>query len=160
MLVSYLAVMLPLGVLFVLANITEPSQIAVGLAITLGLAVLYWALGLVEASLAHVVLYLFGARGLAKTFDAYAFPIVVRNGLWWIPLVNLLLGFYGLYLQIKGLAAFHDISTGKAAIAAILAPLLIFVPATVVIAAVIAAFVLDMGEPPTQPAMLALELVV
>lgn len=161
MLVSYFAVMVPLGVLFAVANITNPSEVAIGLGVTLGFGLLFWITGLVEALLAHGLAYLFGARGLSRTLEAYAFPVVVRYCLWWIPLVNLALGLYGLYLQIKGLAAFHDLSTAKAAIVVILASVLYLIPVFVVLAAVIATFVLDLGsEPASQPVALAFELVV
>lgn len=148
MLASFLAVMVPAAVLSFLVNISTPGEAVVGSAIILGLGIVSWIAGLVEALLAHGFAYLFGARGLSKTLEAYAFPTVVRGALWWFPLVNIALGVYGLFLQIKGLSAFHGISTGKAAIAAVLASILYLVPFLVVAAAVIAAFVLDMGQEP------------
>ncbi|MFC4543906.1 YIP1 family protein [Halosolutus amylolyticus] len=157
MLVSFVAVMVPLAVLSAALNVTTPGDAAIGLVAFLALGVVFWVLGLVEALLAHGIVYLFGARGLAKTLEAYAFPTVVRYGLWWIPIVQLV-GLYGFYLQIKGMAEFHGISTGKAAIAGILASILYFLPVIVVLAAVIAAFVLDLGstaEP--APAVLLVE---
>jgi len=160
MLTSYFAVVVPLGLLIAVVNITNPTEIAAAVGITLGFGILFWVTGIVEALVAHGLAYLFGARGLTKTLEAYAFPVVVRYCLWWIPLVNLGLGLYGLYLQIKGLAAFHDLSTGKAATVALLASVLYLLPVFVVLAAVIAAFVLDLGsQPAPQSAMLALEVV-
>ncbi|MDF9745553.1 YIP1 family protein [Natrinema salsiterrestre] len=160
MLISYLAVMLPAAVLTAALNITAPGEAAVGVVIFLAFGIAYWILGLVEAVLAHGVVYLFGARGIAKTFEAYAFPTVVRYGLWWFPLVNIALGFYGLYLQIKGLSTFHDISTGKAVIAAALPVVVFMLPGILVIAAVVATFVLDMGsQTGTQPPMLLFDVV-
>ncbi|WP_226005489.1 YIP1 family protein [Natrinema salinisoli] len=160
MLISYLAVMLPAAVLTAALNITAPGEAAIGVVIFLAFGIAYWILGLVEALLAHGVVYLFGARGIAKTFEAYAFPTVVRYGLWWFPLVNIALGFYGLYLQIKGLSTFHDISTGKAVIAAALPVVVFMLPGILVIAAVVATFVLDMGsQTGTQPAMLLFDVV-
>lgn len=161
MLASYIAVMLPVAALSVVLNITTPGDAAIGVVLFLLLGILAWVLGLVEALLAHLIVYLFGGRGLSKTLEAYAFPTVVRNVLWWLPLINLVLGFYGFYLQIRGLAAFHDISTGKAAVASILAALLYFIPVIVILAAVIAAFVLELGEPSgvQQPAMLLASVV-
>lgn len=157
MLASFVAVVLPLALLSAALNITTPVDAAVGLVAFLALGVVFWIVGLIEALLAHGIAYLFGARGIAKTFEAYAFPTIVRYGLWWIPIVNLV-GLYGFYLQIKGLSAFHDISTGKAAIAGILASVLYLLPVVVVLAAVIAAFVLDLGTAPgPQPAMHLIE---
>ncbi len=158
MLFSYLAVVVPLAVLAVVLNVTDPAGAAVAVLIFLGLGVAFWVMGLVEALLAHGIVYLFGGRGAGKTIEAYAFPTVIRYCLWWFPVVNIAFGLYGLYLQIKGLATFHDISTGKAAVAGILASVLYLLPVIVVFAAVIAAFVLDLGsavEP--QQAMLVLE---
>lgn len=146
MLVSYLAVMVPLGVLFVAFNITAPSEAATGLVAILLFGVAFWILGLVEALLAHLIVYLFGGRGVATTLEAYAFPTVVRYALWWFPLINLVPAIYGLFLQIRAMAEFHGISTGKAAIAAVLAAIFYFVPVIVVLAAVIGAFVLDLGQ--------------
>jgi hypothetical protein len=159
MLISYLAVMLPVAVLSAALNITNPEQAAMGLMIFLALGVMYWILGLVEAFLVHGILYLFGARGITKTLEAYAFPTVIRYGLWWVPVIQLV-GLYGFYLQIKGLAAFHDISTLKAFFAAFVIPLLIVVPVTLVVATVIGAFVLSLGSGAgQQPAMLLFEIV-
>ncbi|WP_265110180.1 YIP1 family protein [Halosolutus halophilus] len=157
MLVSFVAVMVPLAVLSAVLNVTAPGEAAIGLVAFLVLGVVFWILGLIEALLAHAIAYLFGARGVARTLEAYAFPTVVRYGLWWIPLVNFV-GLYGFYLQIKGVAEFHDISTGKAAIAGLFASVLYFLPVIVVLAAVIATFVLDLGEPANPaPAMLLFE---
>ena len=50
------------------------------------------------------------------------------------------------YLQIKALAAFHDLSTGKAANAGVLATVFYFVPVIILLAAVIGVFMLDMGQ--------------
>lgn len=147
MLISYLAVMVPIAALSTLINITTPRQAVLGLVAFAGFGVGFWILGLIEALLAHVIMYLFGARGVAKTLEAYAFPTVVRYGLWWIPPLSLV-WLYGFYLQIKGLATFHDISTGKAAVAAILAAIFYLLPVFLVIAAVIGAFVMDLGSSP------------
>lgn len=148
MLTSCLAIMVPLGLLGVIVNIAAPSEAALWFGIVLVFGILFWITGLVEALLAHGIAYFFGARGVSRTLEAYAFPTVVRYGLWWIPLLNIALNLYGLSLQIRGLAAFHDISTVKAAIAGILATIFYLVPVFVVLAAVIGAFVLDLGNAP------------
>lgn len=148
MLASFLAVMAPFALLSFVLNISTPSDAVLAVAAFFGFGVVAWFATLVEALLAHGIVYLFGARGLSKTLEAYAFPTAVRNALWWFPLVNLALGLYGFYLQVKGLAAFHGISTGKAAVAGILAAIFYLIPVAVVLAAVIGAFVLDMGQEP------------
>lgn len=154
MLVTSMVVLAPLFVPAVAFNATDPVSIGAAALVVGILAVLIWIGSVVEAAIAHGVLYLFGARGLTRTLEAFAYPMIVRNGLWWFPLVNIGVGLYGLYLQIRALAAFHDVSAGKAAVAAVLAAIL-YLPAIVVLAAVLGAFVLGLGgstEPTGAPA--------
>lgn len=149
---TMLVAVLPLFLLGAVFNATQPTQLGAVAAISIGFAAYFWVISIVEALIAHVVLYLFGARGLPDTLEAYAFPAIVRYGLWWIPLVNIVLGFYGLYLQIKGLAAFHDVSAGKAAVAGVVA-LLLYLPVTIAVVAVVGAFLLSLeggGQPGTD----------
>lgn len=156
MLVSFVVVMLPLALLSTAANITAPSEAAIGLAVFLVFGVVFWILGMVEALIAHGIASLFGADEIATTFEAYAFPTIIRYGLWWIPIVNLI-GLYGFYLQIKGIAAFHGISTGKAAIAGVVAAFL-STPTIFVLVTILAAFVFDLGTTTgAQPAMVLFE---
>ncbi|SER74178.1 YIP1 family protein [Natrinema salaciae] len=158
MFLSFLATMVPLAALMVVFNITSPEDAVIGVVVALFFAVVSWVLGVIEALLVHIIASLFGGRGVAVTLEAYAFPTLIRSGLWWLPVIGWIPALYGWYLQIRGLAAFHDISTGKAFVAALF-PLLLYIASIVVLAAVIAAFVLDLGNPPeTQPAMLLLEL--
>lgn len=147
MLLTCMVAMVPLGLLWVGGNLTTPDEALLGAGIAVVLGLMFWIQAVVEALVAHGVLYLFGARGVATTMEAYAFPLVVRFGLWWLPIVNLALGIYGLYLQIKGLSSFHDVSGGKAAVAVILG-LVLYLPTVVILAAVIGTFVLDMGATP------------
>lgn len=157
MLLSFVVVMLPLALLSTVANISTPGEAAIGLAVFLLLGVLFWVLALVEALIAHGIASLLGADGVATTLEAYAFPTIVRYGLWWVPVVNIVLGIYGLYLQIKGIAKFHDISTGRAAVAAVVA-LFLASPSIIVLVAILAAFVLDLGSTAgTQPAIVVVE---
>ncbi|MFC3957077.1 hypothetical protein [Halovivax cerinus] len=148
MLTSLLAVMVPFGVVVTLVNITEPTQVLAGIAVMVFLGVVFWLASVVEVLIAHGILVLFGARGVATSLEAYAFPALIRYGLWWFPLVNLGIACYGLILQGKALSSFHDLSPIKVALAVIVAALLSG-PAFVVVVAVVAAFVLDLGG--TQP---------
>ncbi|QCS43581.1 YIP1 family protein [Natrinema versiforme] len=158
MLLSFLATMLPFAALVMLFNLASPADAAIGIVVALIFGIVAWIFGVIEALVAHVIASLFGGRGASLTLEAYAFPTLIRSGLWWLPVIGWATGFYGWYLQIKGLAAFHDISTGKAVVAAVIAVIL-YIPAVIIIAAVIAAFVLDLGNPPeTQPAMLLLDV--
>lgn len=160
MFLSFLATMSPLAALMVVFNIASPEDAAIGVVIVLLFAVVSWVFGIIEALLVHVAASLFGGRGVAVTLEAYAFPTLIRSCLWWFPVVGWIPGLYGWYLQIRGLAAFHDFSTGKAFVAALF-PLLLYIASIIVLAAVIAAFILDLGNPPeTQPAMLLLEAAV
>ncbi len=144
MLLSFVVVMLPLALLSTIGNITTPGEAAIGLVGFLLLGLVFWVLALVEALIAHGIASLLGADGVATTLEAYAFPTIVRYGLWWVPVVNIALGIYGLYLQVKGIAEFHDISTGRAAVAAVVA-LFVSVPSIIFLVAILAAFVLDLG---------------
>lgn len=146
MLTSFLAVVAPFVVLGIVFNITAPGEALLIVAAFTGLGILFWITGLIEALLAHGIAYLFGARGVSKTLEAYAFPTAIRYSLWWFPLVNLVVTVYGLYLQIRGLAAFHGIATWKAAVAGILAAFFYLVPVIIVLAAVVGAFMLDLGQ--------------
>lgn len=153
MLVSFVVAVLPvMGVLTVL-NLTSPGEAALTIVAVLVLAVLFWIGAVVEALVAHLIASYFGTETVVLTLEAYAFPTLVRYGLWWFPIANLGLGLYGLYLQIKGLASFHDLSTGQAAVSGVLAALLsslVVGVGTVLLAAVLGAFLLDLGggQPP------------
>ena len=153
MLLSFLAAMLPLAALGVVLNLSSPADAGLVAVAFLAFGIIAWIFGIVEALIAHGLASLFGGRDVVLTLEAYAFPTLVRTGLWWFPIVGWATGFYGWYLQIKGLAAFHEISTGKAFVAALLAVIL-YIPAVVVIAAVIGAFVLDLGSSPQGSALL------
>lgn len=62
----------------------------------------------------------------------------------WIPLVGILAGLYGLYLDIIGGKFVHNISTARSAIA-VLIPIVLLIILVVILAAVIAAFVFGMS---------------
>lgn len=144
--ITFVVVTVPVGLLSMLVNLSNPYEAVVGGGIiVVGLGGLFWFQTIAEALVAHIVAHLLGARGPVQTLEAYAFPAVVRYGLWWFPIVNIGLALYGWYLQIQGLSAFHDISTGRAAIAALVG-LLLYVPLLLVAAAVIGSFVLELGN--------------
>lgn len=143
-LLTAVVAMTPLVLLTVTFNLSAPTEAAIGAAIFLGFSVVLWIQSIVEAMLVHAVVYLFGARNATTTLEAYAFPSLVRYGLWWFPIVNIGLGLYGWYLQIRALSTFHGLSTGKAALAALVG-LLLYLPVFVIIVAVVGAFVLDLG---------------
>lgn len=157
MLVSFLAVMTPLVILAVVLNITAPTDAVLLLGSFLVFGIFLWLAVLVEAVVAHGIAYLFGARGVGTTLEAYAFPTLVRYAVWWVPLLNFAFGIYGLYLQIKGLASFHEIPTPQAAIAGILAlvlgTVLFWILAGLVVGFVITFFFEQSGSTGPQTAM-------
>lgn len=145
---SCLVVTLPVLVLGAALNASQPSAVAVVAAGTLALAAAIWLLTLLEAAVAHVVLWLAGVRGFSTTVEAFAFPAFIRYSLWWVPVANLVAHYYGLYLHTRGLARFHGVSEATAAVATVVAalsPLLV-----VVGVAVAAAFFLQIGTDPAQ----------
>lgn len=145
LLVTWLASMVPLWAVVAIGNVSTPAAVAkfgLGLAVV---GVFFWASTAVEAAIAHGLLALVVDRGLATTLEAYAFPSVVRYGLWWLPIANLGLGLYGLSLQVRGLASFHDVPTGVAGIAAVVAAVL-SVPASLVGLYFVAVTVVDVGS--------------
>lgn len=144
MLVSFLAVVVPTAVLGILLNLSSPGTALASVFAFGVLGVIFWLITVVEGLLAHGVAMLFGARGVATSLEAYAFPTVVRYGLWWFPGVNVGLAIYGLVLQAKAFIAFHDLSPVKAGLAVVLAALLA-VPAFLLILAVFVVFVIDIG---------------
>lgn len=135
--------------LMVLANLSSPADLRAAAMLGVLFLIVGFVAAIVEALLVHgIVSLLGGPNGSTTTFEAYAFPSAVRYGLSFVPLLNVILGLYGLYLQIKTLSSFQEISEGKAGVALIVAAL-ITVPVTVAVlvlaVAVIGAFALEMG---------------
>ncbi|GAA0663869.1 YIP1 family protein [Natronoarchaeum mannanilyticum] len=142
---SVIAMALPITLLMVLANLSSPADLRAAAIIGAAIVLIGFVASIIEMLLVHGVVYALGGReGSVSTFEAYAFPSAVRLGLAWIPLVNLAVGFYGLYLQIKTLASFQGVSSGRSAVALVFASLLVL-PTMVIAIAVIAAFFLELG---------------
>lgn len=82
-----------------------------------GFVVIAWAAAVSEVLTVHAVVHVAGGSGLSRSLSAHAVPSVVRYGLWWVPVVNVALGCYGWYLQLRRLVTLHDIpyDTGIAA---------------------------------------------
>lgn len=94
---------------------------------------------LVGAAVIHLVVHLLGGQGFDRTLSAVAYATVVQALLGWIPIVNVFAALYVLYVQIRGIEAFHGFSTGRAALAVLLLPLLIVIIAFLGMAASFAA---------------------
>lgn len=124
---SLVVVSSPLFLFGAASNPSDPTNLAGAAAGVLVLAGGLWLWTLVEAALAHGILVLFGASGYSTSLEAYAFPSVIRYAIWWVPILGIVPGFVGLYLQVRGLGRFHDVSEAAAAFAAILALVLTYV---------------------------------
>ncbi len=80
----------------------------------------------VAAAFIHIVVYFLDGRGYDDTLAAVCYATPVQALFGWIPFVNLLAGLYLLYVQIRGVEAFHDFSFGRAALAVLLIPAIAF----------------------------------
>lgn len=118
------------GVLTGLVDLVFPSTIAGSSGLT---SILFGAIGgvvggliglFIGAGLVHIFVYLFGGRGYQTTFEALAYSTAVTAFFGWIPFINFVAGLYALYVNIRGVEVFHDLSFGRAA-ASVLLPALI-----------------------------------
>lgn len=109
----------------------------------------------IGAAFIHLFVYIFGGDfGYSRTFAVLAYatviaPISALVGL--IPVIGGVLGLvvflYGLYIEIKGIEIFQNLSTGRAAAAVILPAVILFaIFAVVAIAAL--SFLLGGMTPP------------
>lgn len=95
------------------------------------------------AGLVHLFVMLFeGSRGYKETLAAFEYATAlspVSALVSFVPLVggllNFVLGIYGIYIQVRGLESFQDLSTGKAVVA-VVAPAVIILLLFVVVAVV------------------------
>lgn len=151
---SSVVVVLPVTLIAVALNASTPTAAVGAAGAVLVLGAILALLTVLEAVVAHAVLALFGADGVSRSLEAYAFAFPIRYSLWWIPIVNVFPHFYGLYLQVRGLAKFHDVSEAGAAVAVVLGA---FSPILVLLAiAAFAAFVLGLGSSVGTPPIAAL----
>ncbi|MFB6241441.1 MAG: YIP1 family protein [Candidatus Nanosalina sp.] len=95
----------------------------------------------ISAALIHIFVYLFsGEVGYSETLATleYSSALTALGAVFsLVPLlgglVGLLLALYGIYVQAKGLEAFHDLSFGKS-LAAVLLPAVLIVVIVIVLA--------------------------
>jgi len=100
----------------------------------------------------HLWVYVVGGRnGVGQTIKAVMYGATPSFLLGWIPIVGIIAGIWALIVGIIGVRQLHELSTGKAVLAVIIAiaiPLIIYV-------AIIAAFIATMPGPgfpgPTGP---------
>jgi len=75
---------------------------------------------LINAAFIHLIVYLFGGRGYTRTTEAISYATVSQALLGWIPVLGgFLAGIYLIFLEVKGLKRFHNLSTGKALVASL-----------------------------------------
>ncbi len=90
---------------------------------------------LVYSLFLHMLIYLLGGNEHQKTAEVvgYSYSLAALS---WIPIFNIILAAYGLYIQAKGIEKFHEISLLKAT-AVVLAPFLVGFTAVLTILAVL-----------------------
>lgn len=91
----------------------------------------------------HLWVYVVGGRnGFTQTIKAVTYGMTPSLLLGWIPGVNIIAGIWALIVEIIGIRQLHELSTGKAVLAIIIA---IAIPAIIGIA-LIATFITSMSE--------------
>ncbi len=89
----------------------------------------------------HIWVYVVGGRnGLTQTIKAVTYGMTPSLLLGWIPIVSIIAGIWALIVEIIGIRQLHELSTGKAVLAVIIA---IIIPA-IIIGALLAAFIVSM----------------
>ena len=119
----------------------EPWAAMMGLTAGPLLAVAMFVLSLISGIIAvfimglwmHIWVYIVGGRkGVKQTIKALMYGATPSYLLGWIPFVGLIAGIWALIVEIIGIRQLHELSTGKAVLAFILA---IIIPA--IIAAIV-----------------------
>ena len=109
-------IVLPFGILagFLTGQVdTLLKALVFPLAFIFGLFIFFFAL-----LVYHYIIRLFGGRqGIIRTFQAFIYGATPALLLSWIPIVNILVSFYSMYLNIIGLIKLHRMETHKAVIA-------------------------------------------
>ena len=86
----------------------------------------------------HIWVYLVGGRkGMEQTIKAFMYGVTPSLILGWIPIVGFIAGIWALIVEIIGVRQLHDLTTGKAVLAVIIA---IVIPA-IIIGILVAAFI-------------------
>ncbi|MFQ6063356.1 MAG: YIP1 family protein [Methanosarcinales archaeon] len=92
----------------------------------------------------HFCVYMAGGRmGIEQTIKALMYGITPYFILGWIPVIGIIAGIWSIVVEIIGVQQLHDLSTGKAVVAYILAIFILII----VYDAIIAMFVFSIGPP-------------
>lgn len=95
----------------------------------------------------HIFVYIMGGRnGIGLTIKAVIYGYTPNLLLGWIPIVNFIAMIWTLILYVIGIREYHEISTGKAALAVLLPLILIIIFVTVIFSALL----LGMGGGPSS----------
>lgn len=132
------------GVLFGLVGLAVDFELSVDKLAGLALAMLLFGFILyvgyvVRLVIAHGLAVILDGKGATNTVEAMSYPTVLTLTFALIPLVNLVAGLYGMYLQVKGMEAFHEMSIGKAAVVVVVSGILSLF-GTIVVLSVFATF--------------------
>lgn len=133
------------GVIVGLLMLVIGAAVAEAVLFSLIVGMLLFGGFVVQTALTHSFVYLFGGRGISRTVEAMAYPTVWTLPLSWVPLLGLIIGLFGLWLQAVGISKFHGISRFRALAAVLLgafAPLLVILALVVVVGT----FVLGLGS--------------
>lgn len=156
--VAILSGLLSAIITIVPAAITEPSTIAGALTYLILNPFLTVVGALFSAAITHLAGMLLGFNnGFSETFAAFAYATVVTpvaSLFLFVPLigpfVGLVLAAFAVYVQVKGVQKFQEVSLGKAAIA-VLVPVLLIIGVLIVLAFVAGtmfAALMGSGAPP------------
>lgn len=91
----------------------------------------------IEAAILYVIYKLLGGRGSYEgtvRFISYATAVLLLS---WIPVINWIIGIYGIYLYIVGGMYVHNVSMARSAIAVLLPTLLVILLMAIVMASLL-----------------------
>jgi len=100
----------------------------------------------ISGAIFHIFVYLAGGRkGLTQTIKAVIYGSTPGLLIGWIPFIGMIGGLWSLVLEIIGIRQLHEMTTGRAVLAVVIM-LVVLVGMTVLLAAVIAAFVFGLSS--------------
>ena len=100
----------------------------------------------ISGAIFHIFVYLAGGRkGLTQTIKAVIYGSTPGLLIGWIPFIGMIGGLWSLVLEVLGIRQLHEMTTGRAVLAVVIM-LVVLVGMTVLLAAVIAAFVFGLSS--------------
>lgn len=99
---------------------------ALGLALPIAFFIISLISLFIGTAILHAFAKIFGGKGdYSETFKAVVYGATPSLLLGWVPFIGLILVFYSLYLQIKGISMLHQVSMGRAFLIVFLIPIII-----------------------------------